>query len=303
MVKHFSLVKMSYMKNMWGTGLVGLVLGLFGVWILYINTDNSQQGLGSGAMFDEIAPYYDSANKFMSLNLDQSWRRVLVDELGLGQLRDRNLEELNILDIASGTGDVAIMIASDLRRLGLDSTASIVAFDPSSRMLSFAQTKVEAANLSSLVSIQVGNAEQLSDLTKAGKQFDAVTISFGIRNFADRSKALVAIRQVLKSCVSSRVAILEFATPRTGLLAPVVRLFLNFAVPVLGTLVAGRAHAAEYAHLRDSILKFPHPDDFLSVMGNAGLRDCQSRNVFVEVVWLFSCKGFEGSAGEISGSQ
>ena len=282
---------------MWGTALVGIVLGLLlGAWMLYINTDNRQEGLGSGAMFDEIAPYYDSANKFMSLNLDQSWRRVLVDELGLGQLP--HMAELNILDVASGTGDVAIMIATDLKRLGLDSTASIIALDPSPRMLSFAQTKIEAANLSRLVSIQVGSAEQFTDLSKASKLFDAVTISFGIRNFADRSKALVAIRQVLKSRHLSRVTILEFATPRTGLLAPVVRLFLNFAVPVLGTLVAGRAHAAEYAHLRDSILKFPHPDDFVRVMGDAGLLHCHARNVFLNVVWLFSCKGFEGSGGE-----
>jgi demethylmenaquinone methyltransferase/2-methoxy-6-polyprenyl-1,4-benzoquinol methylase len=276
-------------------GALAAALGL--AWLSHAPSPVGMQHLGSGAMFDGIAPFYDSANRVMSLNLDQSWRRVLVDELGLERRRESSgSEALDVLDIASGTGDVAIMIARDIRRLGLEPLSSVVAMDPSPRMLSFANTKIDAANLSSLVSTQVGNAEQVSDLSKSGKKFDAVTISFGIRNFADRSKALVAIRQVLK--YDSRVAILEFATPRGGFLAPVVRLFLKMAVPLLGTLVAGRAHAAEYAHLRDSILNFPHPDDFVTIMSKAGLSNCQSRNVFLDVVYLFSCKGYEVSESE-----
>lgn len=247
------------------------------------------QHLGSGAMFDAIAPYYDTANKVMSLNMDQAWRRVLVDELGLASF---NGPRLDILDIATGTADVAIMIAGDAQRLGLGTKTAIVALDPSRGMLDYARVKVESLHLSTLVTLQVGSAEESSDLLQAGRLFDKVTISFGIRNFADRSKALRAIRRVLKDRGMSQVCILEFVTPQSGLLAPLARAFLVYAVPFLGQLVAGGGHAAEYAHLRDSILSFPSPAGFVRVMKEAGLQNCASRSVFMDVVHLFSCRGF-----------
>jgi len=253
--------------------------------------------LGSGAMFDAIAPYYDTANKFMSLNLDSSWRRALVDELSLGQFPpDRKLD---ILDIATGTGDVALMIAGDVVKLGQDLSArtSIIGLDPSSRMLDFAREKATArhgqAGGGPLVRFQRGNAEEAGDLTaQQPSLFDKVTISFGIRNFPDRAKALRNIAKVLKDPAASQVAIVEFVTPRSGPLAPLARAFLVYAVPLLGSLVAGRGHTAEYDHLRDSILSFPTPPQFVEIMENSGLSNCQARNVFMDVVHLFSCRGF-----------
>jgi demethylmenaquinone methyltransferase/2-methoxy-6-polyprenyl-1,4-benzoquinol methylase len=247
--------------------------------------DASGAALGSGMMFDRIAPFYDLANKFMSLNMDQSWRRVLVDELELSRT-----EPLNILDIATGTGDVCILMAKKVRQLGNEAKTSIVALDPSPRMLDFARVKRSAEGFDNLITLQVGNAEEAEDLLQSGKLFNKMTISFGIRNFSNRQKALSAMRQALKHSHSSQLLILEFANPERGPLAPLARLFLQYAVPLLGSLVAG-GHNAEYDHLRDSILNFPSPENFVAEMAGAGFKDCQAKNVFFDVVYLFACRG------------
>jgi len=251
--------------------------------------------LGSGKMFDDIAPWYDTANKFMSLNMDQSWRRVLVDELGL--LHHPRTERLHILDIATGTGDVAIMVAKEIMRLGLESVTTIVALDPSTKMLDHARIKIDQAKIPmNLIKVETGSAEEVDDLRLAAESYDKITISFGIRNFADRGKALRSMVSVLKDPDASQVVISEFVTPRRGPLAPLARFFLVYAVPFLGKLVAGVSHAAEYDHLRDSILNFPSPEEFVSLLHESGMKNCHSRNVYLETVYQFSCRGFDMSS-------
>jgi len=275
--------------------------GLHGVWwlaaiaalaaSLFVFRRGDQQApagdaaLGSGKMFDRIAPVYDLANKFMSLNMDQTWRRVLVDELELSKT-----DSLNILDIATGTGDVSILMAKKVRQLGNEAKTSIVALDPSPRMLDFARVKLSNEGFDNLITLQVGNAEEAKDLLQSGKVFDKMTISFGIRNFPNRRKALSAMRQALRESPSSQLLILEFEQPQTGPLAPLARFFLQYAVPLLGSLVAG-GHNAEYDHLRDSILNFPSPENFVVEMTESGFKGCVAKNVFFDVVYLFSCRG------------
>jgi len=100
---------------------------------------------------------------------------------------------------------------------------------------------------------------------------------------------LRAIHASLKDDKTSQVSIIEFVTPRSGPLAPLAKLFLVNVVPWLGTLAAGKAHEEEYNHLRDSILNFPTPEEFVLSMSAAGLRGCVHKNVFLHVVVLFSC--------------
>lgn len=288
--------------GVWRAPLVALLVLLvslfFGAGIFKAPiASQSSARLGSGAMFDSIAPYYDTANLVMSLSLDQSWRRALVDELALPlEVGKVDAEaRLDILDIATGTGDVAIMVAQDVVKLGLGAKMSIVGLDPSGGMLSYARSKMDTRGLGSLVTLVQGSAEEPADLLASGggRLKDKVTISFGIRNFANRPKALGAIRMALKDPLASQLCIIEFVAPQAGLLAPLARAFLVHAVPLLGTLVAGRGHGAEYQHLADSIINFPTPAGFVDLMTAAGLRNCTARNVFMEVVYLFSCRGFE----------
>ena len=284
-----------YMKSIGVAVIVASVLIGLGLWSLQPQSKGGGARLGSGKMFDSIAPWYDTANKFMSLNMDQSWRRVLVDELGLPH--HPRTESLHILDIATGTGDVAIMVAKDVMRLGLESVTTIVALDPSTKMLDHARIKIGQGGFPiNLIKVETGNAEEVDHLRLAAEAYDKITISFGIRNFADRGKALRSMVSVLKDPDASQVVISEFVTPRNGPLAPLARFFLVYAVPLLGKLVAGPSHSAEYDHLRDSILNFPSPEEFLSLMHKSGMKNCHSRNVFFETVYQFSCRGFDISS-------
>ena len=131
---------------------------------------------GSGAMFDRIAERYDLLNRLMSLGLDQRWRRKLVDEVA------RDAPHGPLLDLATGTADVAIMAAQRLPE------RTVLGVDPSAEMLARGRTKVEAAGLSSRLSLEEGDAQALS--TVADHSVAMVTMSFGIRNVPDRARAL-----------------------------------------------------------------------------------------------------------------
>eukprot|EP01036_Dinobryon_divergens_P050139 gene50139-67138_t len=114
------------------------------------NTDTSIPG--SGAMFDGIAPYYDVANKFMSLGLDMSWRRELIKKLEL-------VEDDKILDLATGTADVAILLGQALNSLGSPPSGSITGMDPSQGMLKFGAEKVKAQNLDNIITLAQGDSQ------------------------------------------------------------------------------------------------------------------------------------------------
>ena len=259
--------------------ILACIVGIFAVYVLKSTTTpaESDATLGSGTMFDSIAPYYDSANKFMSLGFDQSWRRSLVDEL------DLKVDDI-ILDISTGTGDVAIWIAKRMQSLGKNDGQPITGFDPSSKMLSFAAIKIEEGNYSGLIKLIEGDAQNMDSLND--NTYSKVSQSFGIRNVPDRMKALREIYRVMRA--DGKVIIMEFATPLSGLLAPLAKVFLHNLVPLLGSLVSG-GHNAEYDHLRDSILNFPSPAGFTQMMTDSGFSECIHKDLFFDVVHLFIC--------------
>lgn len=204
---------------------------------------------GSGAMFDLIAARYDLLNRVLSLGVDQGWRRKAVASLALGRAP-------RVLDLATGTGDLAIAIA---RR---HPDASVVGVDPSTGMLEVGRGKVAAAGLATRVTLEQGSAEQLAH---DDASCDGVTMAFGIRNVPDRPRALREMRRVLRP--RARVAILELSEPR-GLLGPLARFHVHEVVPRIGALVSGRR---EYRYLERSIAEFPRPRDFATLMTDAGL--------------------------------
>ncbi|CBN73982.1 Ubiquinone/menaquinone biosynthesis methyltransferase ubiE, putative [Ectocarpus siliculosus] len=239
-------------------------------------------------MFDSIAPRYDLINKVISLGLDMQWRRAMVRGLGL-RAGDR------VVDMATGTADVAIMISEELAKLEgapegtIPGTVEpeVIGIDPSARMLEVGREKVAEAGLSSRVRLQIGDAQDLADI--ADGSVDKLTMAFGIRNVPDRSKALEEIRRIMATPAldagaqgatedaggagghassSSVVAILELQDPESGLLASATRAFIKYGAPVLGWVMSG--NGAEYGHLKNSILRFPSVSEWTALMGDAG---------------------------------
>jgi demethylmenaquinone methyltransferase/2-methoxy-6-polyprenyl-1,4-benzoquinol methylase len=202
-------------------------------------------------MFDRIAGRYDLLNRIISLGMDQAWRRTAVAALRLEP-------GARVLDLATGTGDLAFMIA---RR---HPEVTVVGLDPSRGMLARAEEKARGLGLAERVSFVVGDAEAVP-LDDAS--VDAVSMAFGIRNVPDRPRALREMARVTRP--GGRVAILELGEPRRGVLGALARFHVHAVVPRLGALLSG---AAEYAYLQRSIAAFPPADEFRGVMEGAGLR-------------------------------
>jgi demethylmenaquinone methyltransferase/2-methoxy-6-polyprenyl-1,4-benzoquinol methylase len=207
---------------------------------------------GSGEMFDAIAPRYDLLNRLLSFGIDQRWRRELVRQLKLPP-------NARVLDHATGTADLALLIARSGPGI------HVLGVDPSNEMLRIGRTKVSAEHLEDRIELRHGDAQDLSDLGTAS--VDAVSIAFGIRNVADRGRALAEFARVTRP--GGRIAILELSEPRTGLLGPLARWHVHSVVPWLGALLSG---ANEYRYLQRSIEGFPPPEEFARLMEASGIR-------------------------------
>jgi demethylmenaquinone methyltransferase/2-methoxy-6-polyprenyl-1,4-benzoquinol methylase len=205
---------------------------------------------GSGAMFDRIAARYDAMNRVLSFGLDRGWRRRTVRALQLG-------DAPRVLDLATGTGDLAIDIAR------MHPGAQVIGLDPSPRMLAVAQAKLARRGLTDRVTLVRGDAQALP---YASCEMDAATIAFGIRNVPDRPAALREMARVVRP--GGRVAVLELGEPRNGVMARMARLHCHHIVPRLGALLSG---AREYRYLQRSIAAFPPAAEFAAVMQRAGL--------------------------------
>ena len=209
--------------------------------------------LGSGDMFDRIARRYDMLNRVLSMGIDHGWRRRTVASLGL-----RGIARPEVLDLATGTGDLAIAIARS------HGEARVRGTDPSKNMLAIGVDKVRARGLDGRVSLSTGDAQAIA-LPDAS--LDAVTIAFGIRNVPDRARALAEMARVTRP--GGTVAVLELGEPRGGLIGPFARFHIRHVVPRLGALLSG---ATEYRYLQRSIAAFPEPEQFAAMMEAVGLR-------------------------------
>lgn len=204
---------------------------------------------GSGVMFDRIAERYDLVNRVISLGLDRGWRARAVAALALGPAA-------RVLDLASGTGDLALAIA------GRHTDATVVGLDPSKGMLEIARRK--SAAFAGRVDFVVGDAQELP---YEAQSFDAVCMAFGIRNVPDRPRALREMKRVVR--LGGRAVVLELAEPETGLLGPLARWHVHRVVPTVGAWLSGRE---EYDYLQRSIAKFPAPPVFAGMLADAGFR-------------------------------
>ncbi|CAM9369867.1 unnamed protein product, partial [Phaeothamnion confervicola] len=194
-----------------------------------------------------------------------------------------------MLDLATGTADVAIMAAEE------KAGPTVLGIDPSSNMLEVGRQKVASKGLGEKVVLRMGDAQDLHDIgdgtfTKA-KQ---VAISFGIRNVPDRPKALREIRRVTDASPSSDsvVAVMDLHVPSSGVLAGAAAFFIRYVAPLLGRLVTGRAD--EYAHLQRSIFGFPDPEQWIATMRAAGLHVFEHHALCLGVVHLYVARPADG---------
>lgn len=213
-------------------------------------SETQMTALGSGQMFDKIARRYDFMNRVLSLGMDKGWRRRTVKSLNLG-------DAPRVLDVATGTGDLAIDIAR------ARPNGHVIGLDPSEQMLAIAGEKIAKKKLADQIELVVGDAQQLP---YKDCEMDAATIAFGIRNVPDRLQGLRELARVVRP--GGRVAVLELGMPRGGLLSRAAAVHTRYVVPRLGALLSG---AREYKYLQSSIAAFPPNEEFVSMMKQAGL--------------------------------
>jgi demethylmenaquinone methyltransferase/2-methoxy-6-polyprenyl-1,4-benzoquinol methylase len=200
--------------------------------------------------------------------MDQGWRRRAVSALELGA----RPEPATVLDLATGTGDLAIAIA---RAHG----ARVIGIDPSAGMLEVARRKVREAGVEENVELRTGDAQALE---LGDETVDGISMAFGIRNVPDRGRALREMARVTRP--GGRIAILELSEPRGGVMGWLARLHIRGVVPWLGGVISG---ASEYRYLQRSIAAFPPPEEFAEQMRAEGLEVLRVEALTLGVACLF----------------
>lgn len=196
-------------------------------------------------MFNQIAPQYDLLNHILSLNIDKLWRKKLIR-----RIKQYNVKET--LDLACGTGDLSILLAKN--------GYNVTGMDIAEQMLSIAREKSKKT-----AGINYLNASAES-IPAADNAYDAVTISFGIRNFNNRDKCLKEIYRVLKP--GAPLMILEFAEPKGKIWRALYLFYFRNILPLIGKLVS-KSNSA-YSYLPKSVLQFPQYEQFTAELEQAG---------------------------------
>lgn len=209
-------------------------------------------------MFDNIAPKYDLLNHTLSMSIDRVWRRRMVGEV-------RRAKPGRILDVATGTGDLAIAMARRIRDV------QVLGVDLSEQMLAVARRKIEARGLDGRIVLDRGDAERLA---VADASVDVATVAFGVRNFGDLGAGLRELARTIKP--GGKVVILEFSRPRNRVFRALYEFYSYKILPRIGGLVSRDKRAYEY--LPASVGEFPAPEEFMAMMARAGFRNCRARS-------------------------
>jgi demethylmenaquinone methyltransferase/2-methoxy-6-polyprenyl-1,4-benzoquinol methylase len=202
------------------------------------------------SMFDQIAFRYDFLNRFLSGGIDVYWRKRAIRELTV-------LQPKKMLDVATGTADVAIMSLKILK------PESIVGIDISEGMLQLGRKKVANLLLNKQIALYQGDSEAINF---PADTFDAITVAFGVRNFENLRAGLAEMLRVLQP--GGKLVVLEFSRPKQSVVKGFYNLYMRMVAPRVGKLVSKNAEA--YKYLNDSVQKFPEGDDFLTIMNDVG---------------------------------
>ncbi|RAJ10804.1 demethylmenaquinone methyltransferase/2-methoxy-6-polyprenyl-1,4-benzoquinol methylase [Chitinophaga skermanii] len=203
-------------------------------------------------MFNDIAPRYDFLNRFMSLRIDVLWRKSALKRLKRDQPK-------KMLDVATGTGDFAIMANKILN------PDSIIGIDISTGMLEVGKQKIEKLGLTNKITLQQGDSETISF---PDQTFDAITVAYGVRNFEHLEKGLGEMLRVLKP--GGKLVILEFSNPTAFPIKQLYNFYFRYITPHIGKMVAKSQEA--YTYLPDSVRAFPQGKEMCDILTNTGFQ-------------------------------
>lgn len=202
-------------------------------------------------MFDGIAPHYDLLNHLLSFGISESWRPKAI-----ALLQDKKVKE--VLDVATGTADMAINVHNMLK-------CKVIGCDISSKMIEIGQKKVKEAGLDSDIQLTVADSE---NLPFSSNRFDAISVSFGVRNFAHLEKGLSQMARVLKP--GGRLLVLEFSTPSNPIFRAIYNFYFKYILPIVGGAIS--KDRAAYQYLCRSAMSFPSGKAFEAKLEEAGLQ-------------------------------
>ncbi|MBR4045291.1 MAG: bifunctional demethylmenaquinone methyltransferase/2-methoxy-6-polyprenyl-1,4-benzoquinol methylase UbiE [Alistipes sp.] len=219
-------------------------------------------------MFDNIAPTYDKLNHIMSLNIDRMWRRRVMRIV-------RRAKAHKIMDVATGTGDLAIAMAKRVDR------TQILGVDLSEEMLAVARRKIEKQGLEERIMLEKGDAENLSMV--ASESIDAVTVAFGVRNFENIERGLSELYRTLKP--GGKLVVLEFSIPKNRLVRWVYSQYAHRLLPRIGGMISKDRQA--YTYLPDSVEEFPAPERFSDMLREAGFCRVKARSQSFGIAYIY----------------
>jgi demethylmenaquinone methyltransferase/2-methoxy-6-polyprenyl-1,4-benzoquinol methylase len=219
------------------------------------------------AMFNAISPKYDALNRILSAGIDQSWRRKTLREI-------RATGALNVLDVATGTADLALALAKGIPG------SKVVGVDISSGMLEVGRSKVRAKDLEGRVRLDLGDGEQLP---YEESSFGAVTVAFGVRNFENLEQGLRDMRRVLEP--GGTLAVLEFSQPTAWPLRSLYLFYFKNILPRIGRMVSKDASA--YTYLPNSVQAFPYGEAFAAKLREAGFKSVRVRPLTFGIASLY----------------
>ncbi len=219
-------------------------------------------------MFDNISPKYDFLNHFLSLGIDILWRKKAIKLLKKEQPHPRL-----ILDVATGTGDFAIeaLVLKPKKVIGVDISEG---------MLSHGREKMKKKKLDHIIELRSGDSENLEF---KDNYFDAVIVSFGVRNFENLSEGIANIHRVLKP--SGTLVVLEFSRPKMFPFKQLYNLYFQNILPWIGKRVS--KDSAAYTYLPESVRVFPDGKDFLTVLEKNGFNNTKCKTLTLGISSIY----------------
>ena len=217
-------------------------------------------------MFDDISPRYDFLNHFLSFGIDRGWRRKLVGILA-------SYKPSTVLDVATGTGDLAIAIAS-LR------PQRIVGIDISQKMLEVGRVKLTEKGLNKVITFRTADAEKIPF---SDNSFDAITVAFGVRNYENLNLGLQEMQRVLRP--GGVMLILEFSHPSSFPMKQLYGIYSRFVIPAMGRVISGNRRA--YSYLPESVAAFSSGNNFLEILAKIGLKNTEQIQLSMGIASIY----------------